>query len=75
MSLDQSKIVDTIVQHDEIHLEDYLIEKRTQFKPFELIKQGEKIKHPIYVTVEYSRKFRNLLVLKHGEIIQTNTTW
>ena len=33
MSLDQSKIIETIVQHDEIHLEDYLIEKRSQFKP------------------------------------------
>ena len=35
-----------------------------------MIKQGEKIKHPIYVTVEYSRKFWNnkFKLAQHGEI-------
>jgi len=26
-------------------------------------------KHPVYVTVEHSRKFMNFLVFKHGEIL------
>ena len=51
MSLDQSKIIETIVQHDEIHLEDYLIEKAHNLSLWKESNRMKKIEHPIYVTV------------------------
>ena len=75
--------LDTIVQHDKIHLEDYLFKIHVFKKKCYKVKKitlfislwytqdnSKKIKPPIYFTVVYSRKFRNFLVLKHGEIKQ-----